>query len=279
METSPSHNLPVPLSLWPQGEIPFAGPEDGDLPRLTLYRPSAEYRTGKTILIFPGGGYNHVSTEKEGHRPAMMLSSRGHAAAVLEYRHSPARHPVPLADAQQAMRILRSEARRAGLDPDALGVMGFSAGGHLAGLLATQDPVSLPDTPAPATAESCRPDFAVLIYPVVSFCASFSHSGSREALLGSDAEGPLRESLSLERAVSETSPPMFIAHGQADSLVPPENALSLYSALCRLGVPADLRLYHGTGHGFGLGRNHLWGRDLLEWLDTLPPDEGNDSGG
>lgn len=279
MESAPSHNLPVQLALWPEGTLPFAGPEDGELPRLTLYRPSAEYRTGQTVLILPGGGYQRVSTEKEGHRPAMMLASRGHAAAVLEYRHSPARHPVPLADAQRAMKLLRSDTRTSGLDPGAIGVMGFSAGGHLAGLLATQPPVSLPCAPDAVEAESGRPAFAALIYPVASFCEPFSHAGSREALLGPDAEGPLRGQLSLERAVSESTPPMFIAHGQADESVPPENALSLYTALCRASVPADLHIYHGAGHGFGLGDNHVWGRDLLEWLATLPVARGNEARG
>jgi len=279
MESAPSHNLPVRLPLWSEGPLPFAGPEDGELPRLTLYRPSAEYRTGQTLLILPGGGYQRVSTEKEGHRPAMMLASRGHAAAVLEYRHSPARHPVPLADAQRAMKLLRSDARTSGLDPEAIGVMGFSAGGHLAGLLATQPPVSLACAPDPVEAESGRPAFAALIYPVVSFCEPFSHAGSREALLGPEAEGPLRAQLSLERAVSESTPPMFIAHGQADKGVPPENALSLYTALCRVSVPADLHIYHGAGHGFGLGANHVWGRDLFEWLATLPKAKGNEAGG
>ncbi len=277
METAPARNLPVHLSLWPGEDIPFAGPEDGELPRLTLYRPSAEFQTGKTLLILPGGGYQRVSTEKEGHRPAMMLASRGHAAAVLEYRHSPARHPVPLADAQRAMKRLRSETRRLDLDPGAIGVMGFSAGGHLAGLLATQPYVTLPGAPDPLDAESGKPAFAALIYPVVSFCEPFCHAGSREALLGPEEEGPLRVQLSLERAVSKTTPPMFIAHGQADEAVSPENALSLYSALCRASVPADLHIYHGSGHGFGLGRNHAWGRDLLEWLATLPAGKGNEA--
>lgn len=137
MKARESINLPQQLPLWPGEASPLTSAEDGELPRFTYYLPSDECRTGASVLILPGGGYGMVSSPKEGHRPAMYLSSHGIAAAVLEYRHAPQRHPVPLMDAQRGLRLLRSLASENGLDEARVGVLGFSAGGHLAGSLAT----------------------------------------------------------------------------------------------------------------------------------------------
>jgi len=133
-----SINLPESLEVWPDGKKPFASSDDADFPTLTYYLPSEECRTGQTVLVLPGGGYGMVSTPKEGHRPAQFLAAHGIAAAVLEYRHSPQLHPVPLLDAQRALRMVRQKAVENKLDPDKVSCMGFSAGGHLSGSLATQ---------------------------------------------------------------------------------------------------------------------------------------------
>jgi len=267
MQSTPSHNLPVEHPLWPESQTPFASEADGELPRLTLYLPSEEYRTGQTVLILPGGGYGMVSTPKEGHRPAQYFNAHGIAAAVLEYRHAPQRHPVPLCDAQRAMKLLRHWATTNGLHPNQTGVMGFSAGGHLAASLATQPEVVETRVGDELDPVSWYPDFTVLIYPVVSLTAPYSHFGSRDNLLGIPADPDLAEKLSIEKAVTSNTSPMFIVHAQNDGGVPVANALELTRALTEKGVAADLHVYNSGGHGFGMADNHEWGPTLLRWLE------------
>lgn len=268
MRRSPSINLPKTINLWPEGKKPFASAADEDFPTLTCYLPSDEFRTGQTVLIFPGGGYEMVSSPKEGHRPAQFLAAHGIAAAVLEYRHAPQRHPVPLMDAQRALRMVRQKAVENGLDINKIGCMGFSAGGHLAGSLATQPEVQEGRVGDALDTVSFRPDFFVMIYPVVSFVSPCSHFGSRDNLLGKDAPLKTAEKLSIENAVTAQTPPCFIAHGQKDTAVPVENAILLYQALTKHNVPATMHLFEKDAHGFGLGDNHPWGRLLLDWLKT-----------
>lgn len=268
MKAHESVNLPRTVPMWPEGKRPMSSPEDGDFPRLTFYLPSPEYRTGASILILPGGGYGLVSTAKEGHRPAQLLSAQGIAAAVLEYRHAPQRHPVPLLDAQRGMRILRSLAVENGLEADRVGVMGFSAGGHLAGSLATQPDVEAGRIGDALADLSGRPDFAALIYPVVSFVEAWSHFGSRDSLLGCPADPELASQLSLEKAVSPESCPMFLFHTQEDTAVPVLNSLALAEALVRNRVPVEMHVYTEGAHGIGLADNHPWGNLLLNWLGS-----------
>jgi acetyl esterase/lipase len=266
MQAHPSINLPQSLAVWPDQQKPFAGPDDQDFPRLTYYLPSEEHRTGQTVLILPGGGYGLVSTAKEGHRPAQLLCAHGIAAAVLEYRHSPQRWPVPLLDAQRALRICRRKALEHGLDAAQVGVMGFSAGGHLAGTLAMHPEHPESRIGDEIDAVSCRPDFQILIYPVVSFEQPFSHFGSRDNLLGKPANPDLIQRLSLENLVDADSPPAFILHAQDDDSVLPQNSLLLAQSLTGHGVKTELHLIPDGGHGFGLAANLPWGRWLLEWL-------------
>ncbi len=267
MQVHETMNLPAAMPLWPAGKTPFATAEDAGLPTFTFYLPSEEFRTGQSVLILPGGGYGLVSTPKEGHRPAQFLASHGIAAAVLEYRHAPSRHPVPLVDAQRAMRLLRKLAEDHGLNPAKVGVMGFSAGGHLAGSVATQPAHDGGLVGDELDAVSCAADFAVLIYPVVSLVEPWSHFGSAKNLLGDPVDPQSARALSIEKAVTPQTPPMFIAHEQFDPGVPSQNALALYAALTANKVPAVLHVYEGKNHGFGLMANHDWGRDLLTWLE------------
>lgn len=270
MQAHPSDNLPKPLALWPEGKTPYASPEDGPFPRLTMYLPSPEHRTGASVLILPGGGYGLVSTAKEGHRPAMLFSAHGIAAAVLEYRHEPQRHPVPLLDAQRGIRVLRQWAEQHGLRRDRIGVMGFSAGGHLAGTAATQ-----PDHPEGRVGDtldavSCRPDFAALIYPVVNLVdPAFAHMGSRRNLLGPDSPEDLARNLSVDLSVTPETPPMFLFHTQEDESVPCLNSIMLYTALTSNKVPSELHVYAKGTHGIGHAANHPWGRLLFDWIETL----------
>lgn len=266
MQSHPSINLPETRPLWPEGQVPLASDHDGVFPRFTYYLPSEEYRHGASVLILPGGGYGRVSTPKEGHRPAQRLASHGIAAAVLEYRHAPQRHPVPLLDAQRGLRTLRHLAHRHNLDPQKVGVLGFSAGGHLAGTLATQNEIPEGRVPDALDDIAFRPDFAALVYPVVSMTAAWSHSGSRDHLLGLDADPDLAAQLSLENAVTQDTPPMFLFHTAQDSSVPALNALRLAEALIDRGVEVDLHLVAGGGHGIGLARNHPWSQWLVDWI-------------
>ncbi|MCC5847369.1 MAG: alpha/beta hydrolase [Verrucomicrobia bacterium] len=244
----------------------MALPDDGLFPNLHVYLPSPEHRTGKAVLILPGGAYAYVSSAKEGHRPAQLLNAHGIAAAVLEYRHAPRRHPVPLMDAQRGLRVLRHWAETQGLNTDQVGVMGFSAGGHLAGSLASQPVVTAGRIGDTLDSVAFRPDFAALIYPVVSFTATTSHFGSRDNLLGKSPDPALVEALSLENAITPETPPMFLVHAQDDQAVSPANSIALFEVLTRHQVPAELHIYPEGGHGFGLAANHPWGELLLRWL-------------
>jgi len=266
MERHPSVNLPESLELWPEESGQIAGMPPDAFPTLTVYLPSEEHRTGQGVLILPGGGYGMVSTAKEGHRPAQFLNACGIAAAVLEYRHHPFVYPVPLLDAQQGMRVFRGWMREKGLDPDRAGVMGFSAGGHLAGLLSTQPELPHDSPGRYMNDEIVTPAFTLLIYPVVNLEKLFAHSGSKNNLLGPEADEHLIKTLSVDQAVGPETPPMFLVHAADDGTVPLENSLSLTRELNRHGVPVDLHVYAEGGHGFGMGAYHEWTRLMLDWL-------------
>lgn len=207
------------------------------------------------MLVIPGGGYGFLSYDNEGLEQAAWLNARGVTAFILQYR-LPAegwggRALVPLQDAQRAMRTIRAGAARFGIDRARVAVLGFSAGGHLAGSLATRhDEVAY----APADtidAESARPDYAGLIYPVVSLEAPFTHGGSRDALLGADAPAPLRHAASVEHRVTSGTPPIFLAHAADDDLVPVANSLALFTAMKAADRPTELHVFAEGGHGFG----------------------------
>lgn len=271
MRVDASINLPAEMAVWPEGTRPHALPEDGELPRLTYYLPSAEFRTGQSVLVLPGGGYNMISAPKEGHRPAQWLAVHGVASAVLEYRHSPHRHPVPLIDAQRAMRILRQLAARHGLDSDRVGCLGFSAGGHLAGTVTLCPPHPDGLVGDAMDSVSCHADFAALIYPVTTFVEEFGHTASRIALLGDPPDPERAAALSHECLVTAGAPPFLLVHGQNDDRVPVANSLSLYAALTSVNAPATLHVYADLPHGVGLAANHRWSRDLIDWLRSLMP--------
>jgi len=264
---TPHNGLPLTLPLW-ENNTPLAGDALPGLPRLTVYLPSEEYRSGQAVIVCPGGGYGMLSVSKEGHRIARFLSSHGHAAAVLENRYAPYRHPAPLIDAQRAIRMLRHHAAEWLIDPDQIGIMGFSAGGHLAGSAATQALAEEGLFNDSIDRENRRPDFAILVYPVISFTADCAHLGSRDNLLGTEADPKLIEQLSLEKAVSDQTPPTLLIHTNEDEGVPPENSVLFYQALRAHKIPAELHIYEKEGHGIGLAQNHPWGKAMLKWLEN-----------
>ncbi len=248
---------PAAELLWPEGAPGAAGSEDLDKPALTAYL--APKPNGASVLVCPGGGYGALAMDHEGKQIAEWYNSFGVSAFILKYRLGPRyRHPAPLDDARRAMRLIRERAVKLGLDPARVGVMGFSAGGHLASTLSTH------------YQQGERPDFAVLCYPVISFTTRYTHSGSMRNLLGSPPDPALVWDLSNELKVTAETPPTFLFHTNADTGVPPENSILYYMALRRVGVPVEMHIYAEGRHGVGLAQKDpvlsSWPDRLKDWL-------------
>jgi acetyl esterase/lipase len=226
------------------------------------------------IIVYPGGGYHHLAMDHEGHQVARWLSSRGFAAFVAQYRLGPKyHHPIMLQDALRAIRVVRSRAAEFRTRADRIGVMGFSAGGHLASSAET-----LFDRPEGQAADgldgvSSRPDFAVLAYPVITMGQPSTNKGSEKHLLGEHPSQALLEALSTEKRVTSKTPPTFLFHTDADDGVPAENSVLFYLALRKAGVPAELHIYRNGPHGVGLAPEDpvlsTWTDRLLAWLRGL----------
>jgi acetyl esterase/lipase len=261
--------------LWPGGAPGAKGDADGDKPSLTIYLPPEDKATGTAVVICPGGGYGHLATDHEGHQVAQWLNSFGVAGFILKYRHhgSGYGHPAPLQDAQRAIRTVRSRAKEWSIRPDRIGIMGFSAGGHLASTAGTHFDKGKPDAADPIDRASCRPDFMVLVYPVISFTEPFSHLGSRKNLLGENPDPKLIERLSNEKQVTAETPPTFLVHTDEDPVVPAENSVAFYLALRRAKVPAEMHIYAKGPHGFGLGKKGepmaTWPERCVDWIRGL----------
>ncbi len=237
-----------PVLLWPDGAPGALGEGPEDQPRLTPYLPAGEGPRA-AVVVCPGGGYN-VRAPHEGEPIARWLAGLGVAAFVLDYRVRPYRHPVPLTDAQRAIRRVRAEAQSWGLD-GRVGILGFSAGGHLAATAATWFDEGAPDAPDPLDRPSCRPDLAVLCYAVTSF-TDHCHGGSANTLLGPDAPADLRAALSLHTRVTSRTPPTFLWHTADDAVVPVQNSLMFADALAGAGVSFALHVFPHGRHGLGL---------------------------
>ncbi len=269
---------PEVVPLWP-GRAPGAVGDDArDRPTLTVYRPFGRKPTDPptaAVVIAPGGGYVFLATNHEGRQVANDLNALGLTAFVLRYRVGPRyRHPVPLGDAQRALRLVRARAAEFGVRPDQVGILGFSAGGHLAATAATRfDRGGAAGDAAAGDAverQPSRPDFVVLGYPVISFDAPYAHRGSGENLLGPGADPRLVASLSADRNVTARTPPAFLVHTDEDDGVPPENSLAFYQALRRARVPAELHVFERGPHGLGMGGEQPgyaeWPRLLAVWM-------------
>jgi len=223
------------------------------------------------MIVCPGGGYVNLSMDKEGDQIARWLNSIGVTAFVLKYRLGPKyRHPIELGDAQRAIRIVRHKAAAYRVQPDLIGIMGFSAGGHLASTAGTHFETVNGNAADPIDQASSRPDFLVLVYPVISFTTPYVHRGSLRALLGDGADPKLVESLSNELQVTAQTPPTFLFHTSADTTVPPENSVLFYMALRKAGVPAEMHVYERGPHGVGLAQTDealsSWPSRLAAWL-------------
>jgi acetyl esterase/lipase len=241
------------------------------LPTLSVYLPPKTIANGTAVLIFPGGGYSHLSMEKEGKKVANWLNSLGITAFVLKYRLPndqimEDKTVGPLQDAQEAMRMIRRNTQKWKVDTNKIGVIGFSAGGHLAATLCTHyDEIHHP-LPNPISA---RPDFALLIYPVISMTNEITHKGSQNNLLGNSPTNLLMEKFSNELCVNSKTPLTFLVHATDDPTVAVENSVNYYLALKKYKVPVELHLYEKGGHGFGLGvreTSMYWTTDCINWL-------------
>jgi acetyl esterase/lipase len=244
--------------LWPDGAPGAKGNQEGDKPTLTIYLPPKEKNTGAAVVICPGGGYGHLAMDHEGRQITQWLNSLGVAGFILKYRHRNSGagygHPAPLQDAQRAIRTVRSRAREWNIDPNRIGILGFSAGGHLASTAGTHFDKGNADANDTVEKVSCRPDFMILAYPVISFTEWYVHTGSRQNLLGDNPDKNTLESLSNEKQVTHETPPTFLVHADDDNGVPSENSIYFYLALRKAKVPAEMHIYERGGHGFGLGK-------------------------
>ena len=258
--------------LWPKGAPGAKGETENDKPTLTISLPPADKATGAAVVVCPGGGYGHLAITYEGHDVGKWLNDQGIAAFVLKYRHRGTGygHPAPLDDAQRAIRTVRARAAEFGVDPQRIGILGFSAGGHLASTAGTHFDAGTSDAADTIERASCRPDFLVLCYPVISLTAPVAHQGSKKNLLGENPDPKQVEKLSSELQATSDTPPTFLFHTDADTGVPPENSVLFYLALRKAKVPAELHIYEQGPHGVGLGQQlpavKSWPNCCIDWM-------------
>ena len=272
-----AHPQPMPiqdgqiLQLWPNGAPGAQGTDDKDIPTITVYLPRSTPQGMTAVIVAPGGGYVNLAMNHEGRQVASYMNSQGVIAFVLKYRLGPKyHHPIELGDAQRAIRTLRANATAWHINPDRIGMMGFSAGGHLAMSAATHFDSGKADAADPIDRVSSRPDFSILGYPVISLIAPWTHMGSKNALLGPNADPALATSLSGEESVTQDTPPTFIFQTNADTTVPAENATYYYLALRKNHIPAELHIFEKGPHGVGLAMDDPalseWSKLLTNWM-------------
>jgi acetyl esterase/lipase len=264
-------DAPTVELLWPKGAPGANGTKPEDQPSLSIHLPPTDKANGTGVVVCPGGGYGFLAADHEGKQIGEFLNKQGVAAFVLKYRIAPHyRHPAPMLDAQRAVRTVRARAKEWGVDPGRVGIMGFSAGGHLASTVATHFDDGKADAEDPIDRVSCRPDFAILCYPVITLKPPYAHMGSRNNLLGKEPDEKLVDSLCNDQMVTDKTPPTFLFHTDADSGVKPENSILYYSALKRHKVPAELHIYEKGPHGVGLAMNDAnlstWSERLVGWM-------------
>lgn len=287
---APAGVTPLVIPLWPEG-VPAAQRADApaargnlgaerldasgrianvSVPTLTLVPPTVDRANGTAIVLCPGGGYSVLSMNREGQQYAAWLSTLGITTFMLTSRLQEWGHPAPLQDVLRAIRLVRSRAAEFGVDPQRIGVMGSSAGGHLAASASTLFDHADGRTGAALDGVSARPDFAMLVYPVITMTDPAAHAGSRRALLGPAPSAALLTQMSVEQQVSAATPPTLLLHTQGDKTVPVQNSLLYFDALTRAGVPAELYVFEQGGHGIGLrdglGTASAWPSRAQDWL-------------
>ena len=281
------------IRLWPAGKVPnyqktdeVEKSESTDIiriskvqsPEIAVFLPSKKNATGQTVIICPGGGYAYLSYNWEGTDVAKLLNSKGITAIVLKYRLPNSKSNItpdlsPLMDAKRAMRTVRFYADKWNIRKNNIGIMGFSAGGHLASTLATHFDDGDKNSKDSIERQSSRPDFAVLVYPVISMDKKITHMGSHNNLIGENADSAVTKLYSNELQVTKQTPPTFLVHATDDKAVPVENSLRFYQALKDNGVPVEMHIFPAGGHGFGLalgkGSLETWPDLLVVWMRGL----------
>jgi len=264
------NNAPQEIPLW-EGPAPGAlGNEDADRPTVTIYR-AARGASSTGVVVAPGGGYGALAMDHEGRQVAAYFNAMGVAAFVLKYRLGPKyHHPVELGDAQRALRLVRTRAQEFGVNANRIGLMGFSAGGHLAATAGTRFDAGNPSAPDPIDRAGSRPDFLILGYPVITFEAGVTHAGSVRNLLGENPDPKLVALMSNELHVTAQTPPTFLFHTNADTGVVAENSIRFYLALRNAKVPAEMHIFENGPHGVGLALGDpalsAWPVLLSNWL-------------
>ena len=263
-------SVPEKINLWPEGKAPLGeGQFGGENATITVYHPASA--NGAAIVICPGGGYSRVVDEPEGHDIAKWLNQYGIVGVVLNYRLPHGNRHVPLADAQRALRMVRDMGKKWQCDPKRVGIMGFSAGGHLASTASTHFDAGDDKSEDSIQRQSSRPDFSILVYPVITM-GKFCHEGSKTNLLGKNPSAEMILLYSNEKQVNAQTPPAYLTHAQDDKLVPPINSQMYYDALLAHKIPAHyLKLPEG-GHGFHHYHGDMWATwkaDALRWLAEM----------
>jgi acetyl esterase/lipase len=264
------NTLPQEMLLWENGAPGALGQADADKPTITVYR-APRGSSGTAVIVAPGGGYSGLAMDHEGRQEAYWFNAMGITAFVLKYRLGPRyHHPIELGDAQRAIRTVRARATEFNVLPDRIGMMGFSAGGHLASTAGTHFDAGKADASDPLERASSRPDFLILGYPVISFDPAVAHAGSVRNLLGDKPDPRLIENLSNDLQVTAQTPPTFIFHTSNDNGVPVENSVRFYLALRKARVPVEMHLFENGPHGVGMALSDpslsAWPTLLMNWL-------------
>lgn len=261
-----------PIPLWPEGQVPGAnGKADIDTPSITVYTPPALKANGAAVVVCPGGGYQNLAPH-EGEPIAEWLNTLGVVGVVLKYRLGPHyHHPAMWNDVSRAMRTTRARAAEWKIDPNRVGICGFSAGGHLASTISTHYDMGDRNSPDPIERQSSRPDISILCYPVIDLESKYAHVGSRRNLLGDSPDPALVSTFSNQKAVTPQTPPTFLLSASNDKVVPVANSLQYARALEDAGVPFAMQIYEKGGHGFGIGKpdipeTMLWPEACARWL-------------
>jgi len=267
------HTTTIPL--W-DGKAPHAvGDSAADKPSVAVFPAPKDQANGAAVVICPGGGYGFLADDHEGKQVAEFMNGLGVTAFVLKYRTANKErpgplHPAPLQDAQRAIRTVRARAADWKIDPARVGIMGFSAGGHLSSTAATHFDAGDPNAQDPVERQGSRPDVAILCYPVITLTDPYAHAGSRKNLLGDNPPKELIDLLSNEKQVTDKTPPTFLFHTEDDKAVPVENSLMFAAALRKAKVPYEMHIYETGRHGVGLAKDNpalsTWPKLLENWL-------------
>ncbi|HAQ18541.1 MAG TPA: xylanase [Prolixibacteraceae bacterium] len=270
------------LKVWPNGapssngmtlpEETFEGKRVRNVSEaeIYVYLPKIGINTGAAVVICPGGGYIIEAMDHEGYDLAEWLTEQGVAGIVLKYRLPYGHHEIPLEDAQRTLRLVHQKAAEWGINPSKIGIAGSSAGGHLASTAGTKFDLGKSDTTDPIEKFSCRPDFMLLLYPVITFNEEFGHMGSRANLIGTGNKWELVEKYSNELHVTAQTPPTFLVLADDDTAVPPRNSVEFYMALKKNKIPAEMHIFKSGGHGFGMTKKNLpvdqWPNLFAQWM-------------